>query len=79
MNIVFLERTTVTVGDMDLTPFDALGEVTYCESYDKTEMRAAAKDAGMRVFGVYDKSSDEYTEDMKQISEKYISDFSQLL
>lgn len=49
MNIVFLERTTVTVGDMDLTPFDALGEVTYCESYDKTEMRAAAKDAEVLI------------------------------
>jgi hypothetical protein len=34
MKIVFLERTTVTVGDMNLTPFDALGEVVYCESYD---------------------------------------------
>ncbi len=49
MNIVFLERTTVTVGDMDLTPFDALGEMTYCESYDKTEMRAAAKDAEVLI------------------------------
>ena len=49
MKIVFLERTTVTVGDMDLTPFDALGEVVYCESYDKTEMRAAAADAEVMI------------------------------
>ena len=49
MNIVFLERTTVTVGDMDLTPFAALGEVVYCESYDKTEMRAAAADAEVLI------------------------------
>lgn len=38
-----------------------------------------ARDAGMRVFGVYDKSSEEYTEEMKSISERYISDFSQLI
>lgn len=38
-----------------------------------------AKEAGMRVFGVYDKSSEEYTEDMKNISERYISDFSELI
>ena len=49
MKIVFLERTTVTVGDMDLTPFNALGEVVYCESYDKSEMRAAAADAEVLI------------------------------
>jgi HAD superfamily hydrolase (TIGR01509 family) len=38
-----------------------------------------AKEAGMRVFGVYDKSSEEYTEEIKEISERYISDFSQLI
>lgn len=38
-----------------------------------------ARDAGMRVFGVYDKSSAEYVEEMKNISERYISDFSQLI
>lgn len=49
MKIVFLERTTVTTGDMDLTPFDALGEVVYCESYDKDQMREAAKDADVLI------------------------------
>ena len=49
MKIVFLERTTVTTGDMDLTPFDALGEVEYCESYDKDKMRDAAKDADVLI------------------------------
>ncbi len=38
-----------------------------------------AKEAGMRIFGVYDKSSDEYTEDIKAISERYIEDFTQLI
>ena len=49
MKIVFLERTTVTVGDMDLTPFDTLGEVVYCESYNKEEMRNAARDADVLI------------------------------
>ena len=38
-----------------------------------------AKNAGMRVFGVYDKSSEEYSEDMKSISERYITVFSELV
>ncbi len=49
MKIVFLERTTVTTGDMDLTPFDALGEVEYCESYNKDKMRDAARDADVLI------------------------------
>lgn len=49
MKIVFLERTSVTTGDMNLTPFDALGEVEYCESYDKDKMRGAAKDADVLI------------------------------
>jgi len=49
MKIVFLERTTVTTGDMDLSPFETLGEVVYCESYDKTQMREAAKDADVLI------------------------------
>lgn len=38
-----------------------------------------ARDAGMRVFGVYDKSSAEYVEEMQNISERYIRDFSELI
>ncbi len=38
-----------------------------------------AKRAGMHVFGVYDKSSQEYAEEIKKISEKYIVDFCSLL
>lgn len=40
---------------------------------------STAKQAGMRVFGVYDKSSEEYTAEMKAISERYISDFAELI
>lgn len=37
-----------------------------------------AKQAGMRVCGVYDDSSAEYMEEMKRICDAYITDFSQL-
>ncbi len=38
-----------------------------------------AKSAGMTVYGVYDSSSEEYTEEIKAITDGYISDFSELL
>lgn len=38
-----------------------------------------AKAAGMTVYGVYDKSSDEYVDDIKAITDAYIYDFSELL
>jgi len=38
----------------------------------------AAKQAGMRVCGVYDDSSAEYTDEMKRIADAYIEDFSQI-
>ena len=37
-----------------------------------------AKTAGMKVCGVYDASSDEYTEEIKSITDGYIYDFSEL-
>ena len=38
-----------------------------------------AKSAGMKVCGVYDPSSEEYTDDIKSVSDYYIRDFSELL
>lgn len=38
-----------------------------------------AKEAGAAVCGVYDKSSDEYTNDIKRVADYYISDFTQLM
>ncbi len=35
--------------------------------------------AGMKVCGVYDESSKEYTEEIKKVSDYYINDFSELL
>jgi len=38
-----------------------------------------AKEAGMIVYGVYDDSSNEYAEEIKSITDRYIYDFSELL
>ncbi len=38
-----------------------------------------AKTAGMTVYGVYDDSSAEYSEDMKALCDRYIKDFSELI
>lgn len=38
-----------------------------------------AKEAGMRVCGVYDASSEEYTEEIKSISDYYVNNMSELL
>ena len=54
-----------------------VGEIIFLD--DNFNAIKTAKDAGMRVFGVYDRSSEEFTADLKSISEKYISDFTELL
>ena len=38
-----------------------------------------AKQAGMTVYGIYDKSSDEYVDEMKKLVDKYVYNFSELL
>ncbi len=38
-----------------------------------------AKNAGMKVYGVYDDSSKEFIEDMKKITDKYVFNFEELL
>jgi HAD superfamily hydrolase (TIGR01509 family) len=38
-----------------------------------------AKSAGMIVYGVYDLSSKEYTEEIKTVTDRYINDFIELL
>ena len=55
----------------------AVGDAIFLD--DNFNAVKTAKTAGMRVFGVYDKSSEEYTEEMKSISERYISDFAELI
>ena len=55
----------------------AVGDAIFLD--DNFNAVKTAKAAGMRVFGVYDRSSEEYTEEIKGVSERYISDFSQLV
>ena len=38
-----------------------------------------AKTAGMKVYGVYDVSSEGYVDEMKKLCHRYITDFSELL
>ncbi|MBE6547068.1 MAG: hypothetical protein E7668_06495 [Ruminococcaceae bacterium] len=45
--------------------------------FDAADKTAAS--ANMKVCGVYDASSDEYTEEIQRVSDHYIYDFSELL
>ncbi len=46
---------------------------------DNLNADRTAKEAGMQVYGVYDPSSDEYTDEIKEVTDGYIYDFSELL
>lgn len=46
---------------------------------DNLNALQTAKRAGMRVYGVYDDSSKEYSDEIKAVTERYITDFSELL
>ena len=46
---------------------------------DNLNADRTAKEAGMQVYGVYDPSSDEYTDEIKAVTDGYIYDFSELL
>ncbi|MBQ7318648.1 MAG: HAD family hydrolase [Clostridia bacterium] len=53
-----------------------IGEILFLD--DNYNADATAKAAGMCVCGVYDDSSEEYTEQIKEITDHYIRDFSEL-
>ena len=54
-----------------------VSEVVFLD--DNYNALMTARSAGMRIYGVYDSSSEEDTDDIKAISERYISDFSELI
>lgn len=54
-----------------------VGEVLFLD--DNYNADRTAKEAGMRVCGVYDPSSEEYTEQIKAVADCYICDFSELI
>jgi len=53
-----------------------VGEIWFMD--DNPGADRTAKAAGMRVCGVYDDSSAEYAQEMKEICDAYIEDFSQI-
>lgn len=55
----------------------AVGDVWFLD--DNINADKTAKEAGMKVCGVYDESSKEYVQDMKAICDRYIYDFIELL
>ena len=46
---------------------------------DNVNAVKTAKTAGMIAFGIYDKSSDDYIDEMKEVSDKYLFNFKDLL
>ena len=54
-----------------------VGEVLFLD--DNYNADKVAKEAGMKVCGVYDESSAEYAEEIKSVCDMYINDFSELL
>ena len=46
---------------------------------DNINADKTAKQAGMTVYGIYDESSNDYVEEIKSITDKYIYDFNELL
>ena len=54
-----------------------VGEVIFLD--DNLNADKTAKEAGMVVYGVYDKSSEEYIDEMKAATDKYVYDFRELL
>ena len=53
-----------------------IGEILFLD--DNLNADVTAKRAGMKVCGVYDESSAEYTEEIKKNTDFYINDFSML-
>jgi FMN phosphatase YigB (HAD superfamily) len=54
-----------------------VGEILFLDDNYNADRTAAM--AGMRVCGVYDMSSEEYTEEIKSVAHHYVYDFSELL
>ena len=54
-----------------------VGEILFLD--DNYNADKTAKEAGMKVCGVFDESSAEYAEEIRAVSDHYINDFSELL
>lgn len=69
LKIALLEKDTLTTGDMDFTPFDRLGKVTYYNSIKGEELKNAVKDADLVFINktLYDKELFEASKRLKFI------------
>ena len=65
LNIIILEKDTLTTGDMDFTPFDKLGKVTYYNSIKGEELISAVKDADLVFI-----NKTQYTKELFEASKK---------
>ena len=65
LNITILEKDTLTTGDMDFTPFDKLGKVTYYNSIKGEELISAVKDADLVFI-----NKTQYTKELFDASKK---------
>ena len=65
LNISILEKDTLTTGDMDFTPFDKLGKVTYYNSVKGDELISAVKDADLVFI-----NKTQYTKELFEESKK---------
>lgn len=54
-----------------------IGEIIFID--DNVNAVKTAKQSGMIAYGIYDKSSEDYIEEMKSVSDRYINDFRELL
>ena len=54
-----------------------VGEILFLD--DNLNADLTAKTAGMKVCGVYDESSKEYADEMREATDYYINDFSELM
>lgn len=74
-------NTTKTDPQIYISAAEKIGkpieEILFLDDNYNADM--SAKKSGIKVCGVYDKSSEEYTESIKEISDYYIYDFSELL
>lgn len=69
LKIALLEKDTLTTGDMDFSPFDSLGRVTYYNSIKGEELKNAVKDADLVFINktLYDKELFEVSKRLKFI------------
>ena len=54
-----------------------ISEVIFVD--DNVNAVRTAKKAGMISYGIYDPSSDDYIDEMKEVSDKYVTSFEELI